>query len=324
MKIMITGLSGNLSSALIKSFPDNEFKFNSKDCTFSKTEVPFTYNIKYKKELDIRKRKLIDKYMQYKPDIIIHTAAYVNTNRCEEDTVGAFKTNVEGTFNLVDSMCKYSPDSLFVNLCTTATMDPSCYSLEKRLTETTKQNPQTWYGQTKILAEEIVKRRCKRWINLFPVFLFGNIPLDSSSMVNITAYNTMHNKTTNIKLDPKIYKMWEYVYNFVPVLRNIILNKQSENQDIVIAGNSPKTFQQFLDICEDKFKTIFDKKLIYTLEPKGDYLKNHIADNSKMLRLANMTEKQFNENRITFEQGIEESYKCLKKLLSVELNTMNK
>ena len=90
MKIMITGLSGNLSSALVKAFPENEFKFDSKDCTFSKTEVPFTYDVKYKKELDIRNRKKIDKYMQYKPDIIIHTAAYVNTNRCEEDTIGAF------------------------------------------------------------------------------------------------------------------------------------------------------------------------------------------------------------------------------------------
>ena len=34
MKIMITGLSGNLSSALVKAFPENEFKFDSKDCTF--------------------------------------------------------------------------------------------------------------------------------------------------------------------------------------------------------------------------------------------------------------------------------------------------
>ena len=70
MKIMITGLSGNLSSALVKAFPENEFKFDSKDCTFSKTEVPFTYDVKYKKELDIRNRKKIDKYMQYKPDIL--------------------------------------------------------------------------------------------------------------------------------------------------------------------------------------------------------------------------------------------------------------
>jgi len=315
MKIMITGLSGNLSSALVKAFPENEFKFDSKDCTFSKTEVPFTYDVKYKKELDIRNRKKIDKYMQYKPDIIIHTAAYVNTNRCEEDTIGAFQTNVEGTFNLVDSMCKYSPDTLFVNLCTTATMDPTCYSIENKITEQTKQNPQTWYGQTKILAEEIVKRRCKRWINLFPVFLFGNIPLDSSSMVNITAYNTVFNKQTTIKLDPKIHKMWEYVYNFIPVLRNIILNKKSENQDVLLVGNSPKTVQEFFDICQDKFKAQFGKEMVYNFEPESDYLKEHIGDNSKMLRLANMTEAQYNENRVTFEQGIEESYKCLAKLL---------
>lgn len=313
MKILITGLSGNLSSALLKAFPDNEFKFDSKDCNFSKTKVPFTYDFKYKKELDIRDKNKVDKYMQYKPDIIIHTAAYVNTNRCDADTEGAFKTNVVGTFNLVDSMCKYSPDSLFVNLSTTATMDPNCYSLQKPLNENTKQNPKTWYGQTKILAEKIVKDRCKRWINLFPVFLFGNIPYDSSSMVNITAYNTLHNKNTDILLDPSIYKMWEYVYNFVPVLRNIILNKKSENQDIVIAGNSPKTFEEFLNICNDKFKNIFDKQLKYNLIPKGDYLKNHIADNSKMLKLANMSLSDFNENRVTFEQGIEYSYKNLKK-----------
>lgn len=315
MKILITGNQGNISSALIKAFPDNEFKIDNNDCTFSKVEVPFVYDIEYKKELDIRNRIIIDKYMKRKPDIIIHTAAYVNTNRCEEDTIGAFKTNVEGTFNLIDSMNKYSPDTLFVNFSTTATMDPNYYSLENPLNEQTKQNPQTWYGKTKILAEQIVKMNCKRWINFFPVFLFGNIPLDSSSMVNITAYNTIHNKNTVIKLDPKIYKMWEYVYNFIPIFRNIILNKASENQDIVIAGNSPKTFEQFLDICQDKFMTIFNKKLIYSLAPEDDYLKNHIADHSKMLHLANITETQYNNNRITFEQGIEESYKCLKKLL---------
>lgn len=316
MKILITGLSGNVSSALIKAFPNNELKIDSKDCTFSKKEVPLVYNYNYKKELDIRNRKKIDKYMQYKPDIIIHTAAYVNTNRCEADAEGAFKTNVEGTMNLVESMNKYSPDSLFVNFSTTATMDPNTYSKDNPLNEATKQNPKTWYGQTKILAEHIVKYRCKRWINFFPVFLFGNIPTDTSSMVNITAYNTIHNKNTDILLDPNIYKMWEYVYNFVPVFRNIILNKKSENQDIVIAGNSPKTFGEFLNICENKFEKVFNKKLQYNLKPEGDYLKNHIADNSKMLSLANMTLEQFNENRVKFEDGIEFSYKQLAKLVN--------
>ena len=87
MKTLITGGSGALGKSLRKCFPDGFFPSH--------------------KEMDITDGKAVEKTMlNFKPEILIHAAALVGIRECEENKEKAWKTNVEGTQNIINAMKK--------------------------------------------------------------------------------------------------------------------------------------------------------------------------------------------------------------------------
>ena len=69
--------------------------------------------------IDIRDRqKILDIIPQIKPDAIVHTAAQPSHDRAASIPFEDFDTNAVGTFNLLESLRRYSTKVPFVHLST--------------------------------------------------------------------------------------------------------------------------------------------------------------------------------------------------------------
>ena len=110
-KILLTGGSGRLGTELMKYFKGYDIV------------APSSTN------LDITD---IVTFPSFKPNVIIHCAAYTDVAKAETDKVKCFNVNVHGTENLVTMF----PDAYFVYISSEYAVKPvNFYSLTKQMAE---------------------------------------------------------------------------------------------------------------------------------------------------------------------------------------------
>jgi len=237
------------------------------------------------KEIDITEAGLLEVFNKLGCDMIIHTAAYVNTNKVEHDLMSAIDSNIKGTYNLVNIAKQLNIK--FVNFSTTATFDTEAYSATRKMNEFTPRKPVTYYGQTKFVAEQIVKWNLKDYVNFLPVFFYGVYPSDNSSEIVKIIYNTVNRSAPiNVTLSLDNLKAYFYIEDAVDAIVRIIFNEEAWkdlNKDFIIATDEIMLYKEYLDIIMQELNT---KMISATFLPEKDYLHNHIADNSKMLKYA--------------------------------------
>ena len=135
MLIIVTGATGKLGRELVRIFPD---------CLHPD-----------RKELDITDRRLVDRYVRYyEPEAIVHAAALTGVRQCEEDRYLAWKTNVDGTENVVEAVEKNAPGCRFLYISTACVFggDRGGY------TERDIPYPSNFYALTKLLGEILAAR----------------------------------------------------------------------------------------------------------------------------------------------------------------------
>ena len=150
---MITGSSGLLGQQLSTTFAEED---DVLACT--------------RQVLDITNRKQVFNVInQYKPDVIIHAAAFTNVEAAEVNSDLAFSVNTFGTQNLVEGLQDGKP--LFVYISSTG-----IYGLGKKSTPYTELdlvNPTTQYHLSKYLGEQVVLRHNSNHLILRTGWLFG-------------------------------------------------------------------------------------------------------------------------------------------------------
>ena len=113
-----------------------------------------------KDEMDITDREQVMKVIKsYKPDVIIHCAAWTAVDKAEDMEDMVYKINVEGTKNLVDASLEV--DAKIMYMSTDYVFDGTKEGL---YIEDDIPNPKSIYGKTKYLGEEEVKRNPKYFI----------------------------------------------------------------------------------------------------------------------------------------------------------------
>lgn len=135
LKTLITGGSGKLGVELIQLFP-------------SAIHHPHG-------ELDLRDRTAVFNYIRhYKPETIIHLAAWTDVRMCEKNRTKAWENNVAATENLIDACIEVSPMCYFIYMSTACVFrgDKGDY------VETDTPYPDNFYSLTKLLGEFVVKR----------------------------------------------------------------------------------------------------------------------------------------------------------------------
>lgn len=131
--ILITGGSGVLGKELKKVFTD----------TIAPTH----------EELDITDTKRVKEFMKHKNiDTIIHAAAVTSVATCDTNKNLAYATNYLGTKNLTEAI--KNTNILFVLISTACVFDGQ----RGNYNEYDIPSPENYYGITKLLAEEEVKR----------------------------------------------------------------------------------------------------------------------------------------------------------------------
>jgi len=113
-------------------------------------------------ELDITDRELVTHYMRlHKVDTVVHTAALTGIRQCEENRELAWKTNVDGTRNLLQACLQSRPDCYFVHISTACVF----YGDRGDYVESDLPYPKNFYSLTKLVSEFVVSEvRSDNWL----------------------------------------------------------------------------------------------------------------------------------------------------------------
>ena len=136
MTVLITGAAGALGSELKRRYP-GALTPTHKELDIGDGDKVLEY---FKEHLDI--------------DVIIHAGALTGIRPCEENQPLAWRTNVEGTRNLVDASIQSKQDIQFVYVSTACVFDGH----HEMYKESSTPYPENYYALTKLVGESEVRR----------------------------------------------------------------------------------------------------------------------------------------------------------------------
>ncbi|MEM2196973.1 MAG: SDR family oxidoreductase, partial [Sulfolobales archaeon] len=144
MRILITGASGLLGFKIAELAVKLGYEVYSGYLTHEPTHgTPLKLEIR---DIDAL-RRIFDKV---KPEVVIHTAALTDVDKCEIDKELAWNINVEGTRNVAELSKRYEAFLVYVSTDYVFKGDKGMYR------ETEEANPVNYYGLTKLEGERRV------------------------------------------------------------------------------------------------------------------------------------------------------------------------
>ncbi len=148
-------------------------------------------------EMDILNPAEVEKVIEiYQPDAIINTAAMTNVDTCEDEKDLAYQLNVAAVQTLVTFCQKYQIQ--FVHLSTDFIFDGKNGPYD----ELAEPNPLSYYGETKLAAEEIIKKANCKWTILRTIIVYGIVSDMSRSNIVLWAKGALEKgKPLNIVND---------------------------------------------------------------------------------------------------------------------------
>jgi len=161
-KILVTGGSGLLGSKIVKK-AEKKYAVYPTHATRSLFPNSLKMDITAKEDVQRVFRKV-------KPNIVVHTAAMTNVDKCEKDKKHAWKVNAEGT-KLLAEACKET-DAKMVYVSTDYVFDGE----RGFYTEKDTPNPVNYYGVTKLMSEKHVTELCESFAILRTSVLYGLHP----------------------------------------------------------------------------------------------------------------------------------------------------
>lgn len=192
MKILVTGSNGLLGQKLTdyyKTRNDIQLIATARGEDRYADKGGYIYQ-----SLDITNKQQVEEVIaNYKPDVVINTAAMTNVDACESDHAGCDALNVDAVKYLVDACNKNHTH--FIHLSTDFIFDGT----HGPITENEKPNPLSYYGNSKLKAEHVVMDNSKSWAILRTVLVYGVVTDMSRSNIVIWAKNNLEQcKTINV------------------------------------------------------------------------------------------------------------------------------
>jgi dTDP-4-dehydrorhamnose reductase len=163
MKVFLTGSSGILGTDIAHQLN----KAGHELLAFTSS------NIQLGNYADV-KQKMHD----FKPDVVIHSAAMTNVDLCEDDKNAALLTNVIGSQNMAIAADKINARIVYISSC-------GVYGNGKTTpyTELDDTNPLTYHHYTKLEGEKRVKEHNNNFLIVRPGWLFGGTPAHKKNFV---------------------------------------------------------------------------------------------------------------------------------------------
>ncbi len=187
MKILITGGSGLLGQYLnVKLSGDNEilslYNKNPGNCKNYAS-----------KEIDLsNKEKLDEIFITFNPDVVIHTAAISRPELCDSLPSEYVKEiNINATEHLAELCARYNSKLIFTSTDLVYDGDSGGMMSEEDLV-----NPVSFYAETKIMSEDIIRNTFDNFIILRTSLLFG--------MGMNHSLNNFHNMILSFRKNKKV------------------------------------------------------------------------------------------------------------------------
>ena len=154
MKIFLTGAEGQLGRELQKRLQGTDFL---------PTDV---------KEVDITDEAAVAAMIgSYKPDVVIHGAAWTQVDAAEEKVDLAYRVNAIGTQNIAMACCEVNAAMVYIS--TDYVFDGK---LGRAYTEFDSPNPLSVYGKSKYAGEMLARQATDRLFTLRTAWLYGDGP----------------------------------------------------------------------------------------------------------------------------------------------------
>lgn len=234
-RILIFGASGFLGKKCYNIFRRNH-------------DVGGTYStkaIKGMKSLDITSQKAVNSLIErVSPDVVVHSAALVNVDDCENHQELAWDVNVEGTRNITNSCKIFGTKLIFIS------SDYIFDGTNSPYYEDSSPNPVNYYGITKLEAERIIREELHDYAIVRPTVLTGYNSDDESSFLK-TILDKLK-KSDTIVLDNDLIKYPVLIDDVAELINSIITN---DLKGIFhISGKTPVTRYQWAKTIAKIFK----------------------------------------------------------------------
>lgn len=202
-KIILTGSAGFLGSRLFHIFSKKYFI------------IPVLKN-----RINIFDENSLEKFiLPYNPDYVIHCAAISNPDYCEKNKDETYKVNFEFTEKIL-SVCEKA-NAKFIFISSAMVFEPVA-DIKKFFDENSEPDALNYYGRTKIMAEEIIKKY-KNYLIVRIGWQYSKLNdryRNSNSMVHYI-YNEAIRKQ-EIKINKNFYGNPTFVYDTIKKLLEIL------------------------------------------------------------------------------------------------------
>jgi dTDP-4-dehydrorhamnose reductase len=193
MRILVTGSNGLLGQKLVELISTR----NEHLIATAKSKLVIDLPRGEFHPLDITNRSEVAKVIQEaKPDVVINTAAMTQVDQCETEQDKCWLNNVTAVENLVHA-CEQTKTH-FIQVSTDFIFDGTYGPLD----ETAKPNPISFYGKSKLAAEEAVQKSNTDWAILRTVLVYGvTNDMSRSNIVLWVKKSLEEGKTINVVND---------------------------------------------------------------------------------------------------------------------------
>jgi dTDP-4-dehydrorhamnose reductase len=194
MKILVTGANGflgrHLIPQLIKAGHD---VVGASRSGVSETDGHQSYEsqkLDFTDPLNVR-----DVFEKIKPAIVIHAGAMTKVDECEGQQGLAYKTNVEGTLNILRNAETQRSFLVFISTDFVFKGDKGNYN------ETDAREPVNFYGSTKREAEDVVMAYKGDWTIIRTSLVYGQATENKPNIVSVVRDKLLKNEYYNVVAD---------------------------------------------------------------------------------------------------------------------------
>lgn len=153
MKVLVTGFNGQLGYDVIKELDSRAVECKGVDL----------------QDFDITDREQTLSYIkEYKPDVVVHCAAYTAVDKAEDDEENCRKVNVEGSENLALACKELDAKMLYVS-----TDYVYGGNGETPFETSDETDPKSVYGRTKLEGENAVRKHLDKYFVVRTSWVFG-------------------------------------------------------------------------------------------------------------------------------------------------------
>ena len=292
MKILITGAAGfigySLSNQFLKNTKntlvgiDNFSKYSGSDIKKLRIQIlKKSKNFKFQKIDITNKNKIKNFFKKNYFDIVVHLAAEVGVRYSIVRPDRYIKTNINGFFNIVESL-KYNEPKKFL-FASSSSVYGDCKSFP--LKENQNLHPKNIYALSKKNNEEIAnvysKKYKTKFIGLRFFTVFGELGRPDMFFFKLL-FTSFKNKKLYVNNFGNHYRDFTYIKDVINILIKLMRVKLSKKYQILnVCSSRPIYLKKFIKISEKFSKKI---NIINVPAHPADVYKTH-GSNKKLLKL---------------------------------------